>query len=812
MNNQEIIVCAQLLLKNSPNPVFILDLHDQIIWCNHAFKSSFCTTDDSFDLNEIRPLDRSTMLNFEKSRISITDGENKEIGCIVTLKDELSQIDLIKVLEEKERYQIIAENTYDAIVLVDSESTVQYVSPSFESLFGYKMEEYLGMDAFGVIHSDDREYVSSIHLSALKSRQVKKLEYRVIHAEGNTVYVESHVKPVLDSRGNVKSVVVVVRDVTERKTAEKLLENILDNINAAVWTSDKDFSHFTLCSKSIEKTFAIPREEIMLNPKRLHDHIHFEDTEMIMGKVKSTLDKGTPVIRDFRWIHIQNETRWGRLIVHPYINSNGEVERLDGMILDITDKVLSELALEESEQRYRSLFDNNLDGVFSVDLNNFCFVNSNHAFELITGMKDIQLTNSNFLSLIVEEDRSMVSKTLSEVMRQGQPNDIECRLIGSLLDEKIVSITFVPIFLKNKLNGIHGIVKDITQRKKEERELIQSEKRYRFLQQSINRFSTDLADVMKVAELEGRLIEEVQYVLESAEVSIEEVPSDQKYIQTNNNDKWIKIGEKQQKVYLRIKMEHTLPKMEEEWLMTVVHYATILYDNLQLIEGLMKRLENMVKTNETPKWMLRLLFNLSEKERSSLSSDLHDSVLQDLIIWYRKLESIRSFGNFDAPLENELKQIEEGLLDAIHQIRITCNELRPPFLLKMGLVESLKSLFEHKRLFCNYEIEFIVHNFNAVLNEEQILGLYRIVQELLNNASKHSKAEQVKIKLLNQKDHIYFSYSDDGVGVDLSAFTGSFQNMGIAGLEKRVISMEGKVEFHSAPQQGFHVDITIPIF
>ncbi|GIQ61557.1 hypothetical protein PACILC2_01250 [Paenibacillus cisolokensis] len=289
---------------------------------------------------------------------------------------------------------------------------------------------------------------------------------------------------------------------------------------------------------------------------------------------------------------------------------------------------------------------------------------------------------------------------------------------------------------------------------------------------------------MKVSELENRLINEVREVLQVTSVSIEEVPRGQEPDNLSPYDMWIKIGEKQQPVYLRIAMDHSLLKIEQEWLETAVHYVTILYDNLHLIEDLMKRLEDMVKNNETPKWMLRLLFKLSEKERSSLSSDLHDSVLQDLIIWYRKLESLRSSASFDEETQRELIQIEEGLLDAIHQIRITCNELRPPFLLKMGLVESLKSLFSYTRMFANYEIEFSAEQLDCSLNEEQILGVYRIVQELLNNASKHSRATKVTMALTGRNDHIYFSYSDDGIGIDLSALEGSFQHMGIAGIEK----------------------------
>ncbi len=113
-------------------------------------------------------------------------------------------------------------------------------------------------------------------------------------------------------------------------------------------------------------------------------------------------------------------------------------------------------------------------------------------------------------------------------------------------------------------------------------------------------------------------------------------------------------------------------------------------------------------------------------------------------------------------------------------------------------------------MFSNYEIEFTADPLNVSLNEEQILGMYRIVQELLNNASKHSKANKITMSLISRADHVHFSYSDDGVGMDLSAFEGSFQHMGIAGIEKRVLSLEGKVEFQSAPQQGFHVTIHFP--
>lgn len=720
--------------------------------------------------------------------------------------------DSLPLFSRDEVYRVIAENMLDTIVLVDSDAVVRYVSPSIYDVIGLTVEQYEGMDAFDIIMQEDRERVRSSLAEAVRTHLPVDVSYRVQHADGRILHVEARVKPVMGPDGQVKYVVAVVRDVTRRTQAEHLLENILNNVNATVWSTDGHFSRYHYFAGDTEKLAGIPREEIIGRPIRLHDHIHPEDNDSLMGEVKEKLDKGLPVRKEFRWIHNPDETTWGQLIIHPYINGSGHVERLDGITLDITEKKRAELALEISEQRYKSLFEHNLDGVFSLELKGLHFVNANKAFERITGIEQNKLTNRCFVGLIHDEDQTSVLKTLQEVVNYQEPRDIECRLSNMDNGDRIVSITFVPIFFSGTLNGIHGILKDITKRKQEERDLLQSEERSKFLQMSLNRLSSDLANVMKVSELEDRLVDEIKAVLPAASVSIKEDAFDGLAVQGDAaaDRLLIRIGERPHPVCLSIELQLPLTKLEEEWLDTAVHYVKILYDNLHRTEDLMKRLEALIGTKETPKWMLRLLFRLSEKERAALSSDLHDSVLQDLIIWYRKLESLRSSHTFDQAAQSELVQIENGLLDAIHQIRITCNELRPPFLLKMGLVESLKSLFSYARMFSNYEIEFHAEQVDAMLHEDQILSVYRIVQELLNNATKHSQAGHVVMSLDDGGDYVQFRYSDDGVGMDISRLEGSYQHMGISGIEKRVLSLDGEVQVESAPNQGFHVTITIP--
>ncbi|MFF2483341.1 ATP-binding protein [Paenibacillus sp. NPDC058071] len=265
-------------------------------------------------------------------------------------------------------------------------------------------------------------------------------------------------------------------------------------------------------------------------------------------------------------------------------------------------------------------------------------------------------------------------------------------------------------------------------------------------------------------------------------------------------------------VWIGSKSNHTRFNSDElRWLKTMANYASIVFENLYLIEGLIEDLESEVRKEQTTSpWVLRLLFCLSENERRKLAADLHDSALQDQLLWYRKLESIMMDHPLSDKLDQELEEIKEGLLDVIHQIRETCNELRPPLLKEMGVVEAVESIVEHSQMRDNFAIDFRPKVFERELNEEQITAIYRIVQELLRNAAKHSQAKQVTLELEQRKVEIYFRYQDDGIGMDVDYMKASFEHMGLSGIKERVASLEGDVIFSSKRGNGLEVVIRLP--
>ncbi|MCP3030505.1 sensor histidine kinase [Halobacillus sp. A1] len=256
-----------------------------------------------------------------------------------------------------------------------------------------------------------------------------------------------------------------------------------------------------------------------------------------------------------------------------------------------------------------------------------------------------------------------------------------------------------------------------------------------------------------------------------------------------------------------------LNRDEKTYLQTISHNANIAIENMNLIEDLLKELRTLRsdQTQQYPAWLSRLLFTIAENQRKQLSIDLHDTVLQEQLYLYRRMDDLVSKRK-DLPktLVTELNMFKESILDSIHLIRETCNELRPAFIEELGLVHSLEDLIEQYQLRSNFTVYFSHDNFDAELDQERILAIFRIVQELLSNAMKHSDAKIVKLSLSNLSEEVTLLYSDDGQGMDYSFQRDLFSHIGLSGIEQRVHGLNGRLHIETAPDQGFKSMVAFP--
>ncbi|MEN0647743.1 ATP-binding protein [Caldifermentibacillus hisashii] len=351
----------------------------------------------------------------------------------------------------------------------------------------------------------------------------------------------------------------------------------------------------------------------------------------------------------------------------------------------------------------------------------------------------------------------------------------------------------------------------------------------------------------KVSDFISSLINEIQEVLSVKEVYYVEIQAseDEGIWKVSNNDyspdlvgeiekiNWKKVkagsllevrngfcvvvGEDYQRkniIFCGLKKYKTNLNIHERiWLETLAYFSSILLENFQQIEGLFQKIKNykekMLEVKENyPSWLSKLLFALSEKERANLSIDLHDAVLQDQLQLLREIESIYNKVT-DPSLKEALSMVNERLLDNIHLIRETCNELRPPFLKESGLIESIQNLIDKIKLRSNFILHTELDHSIQKLDPEYELALYRVIQELLNNAIKHSEATDVSISLMKKKQCLMLSYSDNGIGIHMSKLNDSFKTMGISGIKERITCLGGRIKMESGPNSGFKVFIEL---
>ena len=126
--------------------------------------------------------------------------------------------------KKDEIFQIVTENAADMIALVDVKGRRLYNSPAYKRVLGYSPGELSETSSFEQIHPDDRMRVLEAAREARESGVGKRLEYRIKHRDGSWRVLESVASTIRDAGGEVSKLVIVNRDITERKRAEQQLE------------------------------------------------------------------------------------------------------------------------------------------------------------------------------------------------------------------------------------------------------------------------------------------------------------------------------------------------------------------------------------------------------------------------------------------------------------------------------------------------------------------------------------------------------------------------------------------------------------
>src|SRR5262249_42086542 len=128
-----------------------------------------------------------------------------------------------QLVEREELFHLISENAADMIAVVDMDGKRIYNSLSYQKVLGYSAEELKTSSAFEQIHPDDRDRLQKAAEDAGRSGIGETLEYRIRHKSGMWLVLESTSSVIRNAKGEPEKLVIVNRDITERKRAEEAL-------------------------------------------------------------------------------------------------------------------------------------------------------------------------------------------------------------------------------------------------------------------------------------------------------------------------------------------------------------------------------------------------------------------------------------------------------------------------------------------------------------------------------------------------------------------------------------------------------------
>lgn len=223
-----------------------------------------------------------------------------------------------------------------------------------------------------------------------------------------------------------------------------------------------------------------------------------------------------------------------------------------------------------------------------------------------------------------------------------------------------------------------------------------------------------------------------------------------------------------------------------------------------------RMLENLAAYRERLRETAARALSAEEEERKRIAHELHDETAQTLAALLIRLRLLRTAPD-EATRNAMIDELRSELGAALEGVRRFAQGLRPPALDQLGLVPAveahIRTVAENTGLTVRLETEGV----EASLSPEAELALYRIVQEAITNAVRHSGATRVLVRVRGTDEGVEAEVNDDGRGFVVEAVLNRPDGgLGLFGMQERASYVSGCVQIHSASGSGTHVVARLP--
>ncbi len=363
-------------------------------------------------------------------------------------------------------YEYILSHLSLPVLITDLNGSVVYSNSSFNNLFvNSNLPDKKFLSEFKIHNSNNKTLDPDQYpfLSILKkdnnsetiNGRIDDRWYQIKSVKGN-------------SKGTFNYVITSFEDVSKEKDTEDWLQLTTENIEAVLYATSPISKDFLFVSNAVEKLFGYTPEEIYQNRvtyirKILPEYLkHFKS---FLGK----LEKGKSSVVEYKMRDRQNRERFVRHTGTP-VMKKGKVEKVVGVILDITEEKEVLEKLENSEERFRLLIDTANDFIFALD-NQGYFLVANKSGAKSLGFVQSEITGKHFFELIDEKYKTDVAFAFQKILSSEEMISFEAAFVDKFGKKVLFEIQASPMILDKKIDGILAIGRDVTARRKDEKRL-----------------------------------------------------------------------------------------------------------------------------------------------------------------------------------------------------------------------------------------------------------------------------------------------------------------------------------------------------
>jgi signal transduction histidine kinase len=423
------------------------------------------------------------------------------------------------------------------------------------------------------------------------------------------------------------------------------------------------------------------------------------------------------------------------------------------------------------------------------------------------------LSERDISRILPQNLKEIISRT---IITKNPQNDIEVNI-----GDRIYSYSLIPV-ADNLYINMYGA--DITDRKKYEHSLIESENKYRNLhKQAIQDWSDTfetIPDMITIHDRDFNLMRANKAANEILNLPIldqktinkcfkyyhgtgappEDCPSCNCY--KTGEPATFEVFEPHLNKFIEIR---AIPRFNsKKQLVGLIHIVR----DISLRKDWEKKLETSQKELQN---LTAHLFSIREEERLHIAREIHDELAQTLTLLHIELH------NLDRQLPKNLASLHEitgsmttAINSSINTVRKITSDLRPKLLDDLGLKAAIKwhvkQLKKTGAIECEVSLDFQEHH----IHKNQAITVFRIFQEALTNVIRHANASRVEVTLKEYAANLLIAVHDDGVGIKKEQIS-SPDSLGLIGLRERVHHFNGIIKISGATDQGTTISVSIPL-